>query len=335
MEIQGMKQRIKDYFVEIKEDKFTKVKTIKCKHNIIWKGKELENKFIHTQNSYSNELKMGIDYRHKDEVDSVFFTFIYTNSDDGYPGMTNIKMYLILDDNKNIELSESSGFDHTNQSSKVGDNYISIYLETAQLAVSMSDFIAIVNAKKIEYSIRFGQGSLEKSIDQNQMIIFKGFYNASFDNEFETETIFDSIKGKFVDNELLSNFKRFIDSSGYTCVKTDIDIEHFRFTPNQKSAIILDENETVILTIYSNSFDKTLCDMLITNKRMYYFVALGAKVKSIDLNGNLDFEVGKNFFGIEKLMEKSTSFSMMFNIGGIVYEVSKVLNSIVESNNGK
>ncbi len=34
METQEMKQRIKDYFVEIKEDKFTKVKTIKCKHNI-------------------------------------------------------------------------------------------------------------------------------------------------------------------------------------------------------------------------------------------------------------------------------------------------------------
>ena len=79
MEKQEMKQRIKDYFVEIKEDKFTKVKTIKCKHNIIWKGIELENKFMLTKNPYSNELKMGIDYHQKDGVDSVFFTFIYTN----------------------------------------------------------------------------------------------------------------------------------------------------------------------------------------------------------------------------------------------------------------
>lgn len=31
MEIDEIKQKIKDYFVEIKEDKFTKVKTIKCK----------------------------------------------------------------------------------------------------------------------------------------------------------------------------------------------------------------------------------------------------------------------------------------------------------------
>lgn len=194
MEAQEMKQRIKDYFVEIKEDKFTKVKTIKCKHNIIWKGKELENKFMLTKNSYSNELKMGIDYRHKDEVDSVFFTFIYTNSDGGYPGMTNIKMYLILDDDKNIELSEGSGFDHTSQSSKIGDNYISVYLETAQLAVGMADFIAIANAKKIEYSIRFGQGSIENSINQNDLILFKGFYNAAFDDEFESNLIFDAIK---------------------------------------------------------------------------------------------------------------------------------------------
>jgi hypothetical protein len=196
METQEIKQRIKDYFVEIKEDKFTKVKTIKCKHNITWKGKDLENKFMLTKNSYSNELKIGIDYRHKDEVDSVFFTFIYTNTDGGYPGMTNIKMYLILDDDKNIELSEGSGFDHTSQSSKVGDNYISVYLETSQLAVSMSDFIAIANAKKIEYSIRFGQGSLENIFTQNDLIIFKGFYNAAFDEDFETLLIFENTKNK-------------------------------------------------------------------------------------------------------------------------------------------
>jgi len=189
-----MKQRIKDYFVEIKEDKFTKVKTIKCKHNVIWEGKELENKFMFTKKSYSNELKMGIDYRHKEEVDSVFFTFTYSNSDGGHPGMTDIKMYLILDDDKNIELSEGSGFDHASQSSKVGDNYISVYIETAQLAVSMSDFIAIANAKKIEYSIRFGQGSLENIINQNDLIFFKGFYNAAFDNDFESNLIFDTIK---------------------------------------------------------------------------------------------------------------------------------------------
>lgn len=192
METLEMKQRIKDYFVEIKEDKFTKVKSIKCVHKIEWKGKDLENKFMLTKNSYSNTLSMGIDYRHKDDVDSVFFGFTYSNSDGGYPGMTNIKMYLILNDDKTIELSECSGFDHASQSSKVGDNYINIYIETAQLSVSMSDFIAIANAKKIEYSIRFGQGSLENTFSQNELLLFKGFYNAAFDDEFESSTIFEN-----------------------------------------------------------------------------------------------------------------------------------------------
>lgn len=200
-----MKQRIKDYFVEIKEDKFTKVKSIKCTHNIEWKGKDLENKFMLTKNSYSNTLSMGIDYRHKDDVDSVFFGFTYSNSDGGYPGMTNIKMYLILDDDKTIELSEGSGFDHASQSSKVGDNYISIYIETAQLSVNMSDFIAIANAKKIEFSIRFGQGSLEKTFNQNELLLFKGFYNAAFDAEFELSTIFENIKNKTISSTAKSS----------------------------------------------------------------------------------------------------------------------------------
>ena len=208
METQEMKQRIKDYFVEIKEDKFTKVKSIKCKHKIEWKGKELENKFMLTKDSYSNSLSMSIDYRHKDDVDSVFFGLAYSNSDGGYPGMTNIKMYLILDDDKTIELSDGSGFDHTSQSSKVGDNYISVYLETAQLAVSMSDFIAIANAKKIEYSIRFGQGSLENIFTQNDLLIFKGFYNSAFDDEFEQDNLitFSSNDG-FTGNTIFSIYQ--------------------------------------------------------------------------------------------------------------------------------
>ncbi len=185
METTEIKQRIKDYFVEIKEDKFTKVKSIKCKHKIEWKGKDLENKFMLTKDSYSNSLSMSIDYRHKDDTDSVFFGFAYSNSDGGYPGMTNIKMYLILDDDKTIELSDSSGFDHASQSSKVGDNYISIYIETAQLALSMSVFIAIANANKIEYSIRFGSGSIENIFTEDQVRLFKSFYNSSFDEDFE------------------------------------------------------------------------------------------------------------------------------------------------------
>jgi len=204
MEKQELKQKVKDYFVEIKEDKFTKVKTIKCKHKIEWKGKDLENKFMLTKNSYSNSLSMSIDYRHKDDADSVFFGFAYSNSDGGYPGMTNIKMYLILDDDKTIELSDSSGFDHASQSSKVGDNYISVYIETAQLALSMSDFIAIANANKIEYSIRFVSGSIENIFYDNQLAMIKGFYNSTFDDDFDIEYLLKFIsegKGININNQ--------------------------------------------------------------------------------------------------------------------------------------
>ncbi len=182
MELEKIKNNIKQYFVEINHDKFTKVKTVKCKHKIVWKDKAIENKFMLTKRFNADKLSMEIDYRHKDEIDSVFFTFTYT-SDDGYPGMTNIKMYLILDDNTNIELSESSGFE--NMSSPVS-NSITLYIETAQLAVSMSDFIAIVNAKKIEYSIRFGKGALEDTFKNSDLVLLKGFYNSTFDEDFET-----------------------------------------------------------------------------------------------------------------------------------------------------
>jgi hypothetical protein len=224
METTEMKQRIKDYFVEIKEDKFTKVKSIKCKHKIEWKGKDLENKFMLTKNSYSTSFSMSIDYRHKDDTDSVFFGFTYSNSDGGYPGMTNIKMYLILDDDRTIELSDSSGFDHASQSSKVGDNYISVYIETAQLAVSMSDFIAIANAKKIEYSIRFGQGSLENILSQNDLILFKGFFNACFDEDYEIERIY-----AFVNND-----KSFVTTQN---IHPDVRLIVDRYNINQNDLI--------------------------------------------------------------------------------------------------
>ena len=330
-----MKQQILEYFAEINEDKFTKVKSIECKHKIEWKGQELENKFMHTKDSYSISLSMNIDYRHKEDVDSVFFGFIYSNCDGGYPGMTNIKMYLILDDDRTIELSEGSGFDHSSQSRKIGDNYVNVYIETAQLSVNVSDFIAIANAKKIEFSLRFGQGSLENVFTQNDLLIFKGFYNAAFDNEFEIELISNSIKGKFSKNDLISKFQKFIDNRGYECVKTDIDIETFRFTPHHKSPIQLEENENVILATFSNSFYKSLCDVLITNKKLYYFSTTWGKVKTIELKGSLNFEVGKNLLGTDKLIEKSSSFKMVFTIDGMAMEIANILNSVVKNNNGQ
>lgn len=194
MELMEDKRRIAEYFVTIDEDKFTKVKYVKSKHNIEWKGKDLENKLMSTQRSYSHLLKMGIDYRKKDDIDCVLFRFTYSNTEDGFPGMENIKMYLILDDDRTIELSDASGFDNSRQSAKAGSKLINVYVESAQLTVSTSDFIAVANAKKIEYSIRFGQGRLENAFSEDDLLIIKGFYNAAFDDEFDLDFLISYLK---------------------------------------------------------------------------------------------------------------------------------------------
>jgi hypothetical protein len=325
METQEMKQRIKDYFVEIKEDKFTKVKSIKCKHKIEWKGKELENKFMLTKNSYTNSLSISIDYRHKDDVDSVFLGFTYSNTDGGYPGMTNIKMYLILDDDKTIELSEGSGFDHASQSSKVGDNYISVYIETAQLAVSMSDFIAIANAKKIEYSIRFGQGSLENVFTQNDLLIIKGFYNSAFDSDFELSS--------------LSNFKS----------AEDICSSLFALNSIQKD-LILNENESrnrmnngllkwgneyaidgeILFGLNPNSSSKNISNVF-TQKGIYQKTS-GTKANFISYSSMPNFSFKKaSFLGSNKLVDDKTGFIIeLVTINPGNENGQKIINTLID-----
>lgn len=325
METQEMKQRIKDYFVEIKEDKFTKVKSIKCKHKIEWKGKELENKFMLTKDSYSNSLSMSIDYRHKDDVDSVFLGFTYSNSKGGYPGMTNIKMYLILDDDKTIELSEGSGFDHASQSSKVGDNYISVYIETAQLSVSMSDFIAIANATKIEYSIRFGQGSLENVFTQNDLLIFKGFYNSAFDSDFELSS--------------LSNFKS----------NEDIYSGLFALNSIQKG-LILNESESrnrmnnglykwrkgysiegeILFGLCPNMFGNNLSNVF-TQKGIYY-QPNGTKAIFISYSSMPNFSFKKGFFlSSNKLVDDKTGFIIeLVTISPEDENGQKIINTLID-----
>jgi hypothetical protein len=186
------KEKIRNFFVEISDDKFTKVKVVKCKHSIEWSGAEVANSFMIAEKTYSHKLKLTVDYRRKEDIDSVFFVFTYVNTDDGYPNMNDLTMYLILDNNKTIHLEESSGFDHVSKSEHSGDSYYTIYLETAQLSVPVSDMIATANAEKIDYSIRFGQGKLEGAFTKEQLNILKGFYNATFDEDFEVETLINA-----------------------------------------------------------------------------------------------------------------------------------------------
>jgi hypothetical protein len=68
----------------------------------------------------------------------------------------------------------------------------------------MSDFIAIANANKIEYSIRFGSGSIENIFYDNQLAMIKGFYNSTFDDDFDIEYLLKFIsegKGMNINNQ--------------------------------------------------------------------------------------------------------------------------------------
>jgi hypothetical protein len=89
----------------------------------------------------------------------------------------------------------------------------------------------------------------------------------------------------------------------------------------------------VVIAVYSNSLFKSIAYFLITDKRLFWLAA-GSNVKSIDLQGAINFEIKKNFFGIEKLVEKSSSFSETIAIDDLATEIAKLLNSIVKKNNG-
>jgi len=184
-----LKEKIKDYFVTVTEDKFTKIRVVKCNHKIEWSGLQLQNAFMTSKHWATHNLDLKMDYRHTEEVDNVFFVFTYANTGGGYPGMHNLRLYLLIDDDKTIELNDVSGNDTSSQTTQVGDTYHNIYVETAQLSISAADFIQIANANKLEYSIRTGQGRLDGTFTEEQLNIIKGFYNAALDEDFEVEEI--------------------------------------------------------------------------------------------------------------------------------------------------
>lgn len=185
-----MKENIKSYFIEVEEDKFTKIKRVKCKHSIKWGYDQLANKLMITDNIKSHNLELKIDYRHVEEEDSVFFVFTYNNIEDGYPHISELKMYLILDNKKTIELDDVSANDHASKTVKIGEEYKNFYTEITQLSISIPDMIEIANSNSIEYSIRSEKGRLEGTFTNNQLNIFKGLYNGAFDEDFELDNLY-------------------------------------------------------------------------------------------------------------------------------------------------
>jgi len=184
------KLRIKEYFIDVKDDKFTNVRVVNCKQPFIWAGTQLSDCFMSTSRIASHSLELKIDYRHVEQLDSIYFVFKYENIDNGFAGMSNLLLYLILDDTKTLMFNSVSERDtYSDTIANAYGGYENIYLEQAQLSISTSDFIHIAGAKKIDFSIRFGRGKFDGTFTKRDLNIFKGFYNATFDDEFEFQNL--------------------------------------------------------------------------------------------------------------------------------------------------
>ncbi len=194
-----MKEKVKDYFIRVEEDKFTKTKTVKCKESIDWTGANLARLVSSPHKEEAmfirgvGQLKMLIEYRHRDEEDAVVFMFVSSNYL-GYFGMSNLKLYLILDNEKTIELHEVVG--HTVDSTNVYglvESFDTQYVEIAALALSVAQLIDIVNVSKIDFSIRTKEYNFEGTLSPGALTLLKGFYNNTFDEEFEIERLYRAI----------------------------------------------------------------------------------------------------------------------------------------------
>ncbi len=178
-----IKERIKKYFIEDAKDKRTGIMEISCSRVISWGKYSLENRFMPTMNdSHRLELRLHkllgeIDYR---------INVVYSNTNDGFPDMNNFKLLLKLDDKKTINLIGPSG---SKTLSRRLDASNIAYSKGVQLKISSSDFYDVAKASKVDYSIQFGTGKLDRTFSEEKLIIFKGFYNATSNDDFELERL--------------------------------------------------------------------------------------------------------------------------------------------------
>ena len=174
-------------FIRIEEDKFAKTKTSWSKHNIRWEKNSAFYAMINDASHHSLDLFPY--YAQTANSDIIIFHFSFWNRDGGYPGMSDMRMMLILDDKNNIEIADVVHTDFSSRTGGYGDGLYNEYNETANLQVSVSDFMAIAKANKIEYSVRINGAKLEGVLTEEEMVILKGFYNEVFDPDFEKERI--------------------------------------------------------------------------------------------------------------------------------------------------
>ncbi len=176
-----MKDRVRGFFVDVTEDRITKFRHVKTKTAI-----RLEE----ILDVYS-VIDMGIVYVKKNDVGSVFFNFGYSRDCDNEVSDTciNLKMNLVLDDGKIIELSDASGWESDFLLGEKGH----LVIEKIQLSVPLQDIADIAKASKIEYRIQTDNRVINGKLSDypgNRLLILKGFYNNIFDEEFELEYLY-------------------------------------------------------------------------------------------------------------------------------------------------
>jgi hypothetical protein len=138
-------------------------------------------------------IDMGIVYVRKNKIDSVFFAFTYLRDCDNEISDTciNLKMRLILDGGRVLELTDVSGW----ESDFLIMDEKHVVKEKIQLAVPVPDMKDIAVASKIEYSIKTDSREIKGSLSsRNQLQTVKGFYNNTFDEDFELEYLYRAIR---------------------------------------------------------------------------------------------------------------------------------------------
>jgi hypothetical protein len=279
MNNQEIKQKIQDYFVKIDDDKFTKIKYIKANHSIKlnYKG-----------------LYFSVQYRRKDEIDMFFF--IFSHFDKIQLNLRNAKMYMILDDDKSIELSESSGYKY--------EGAADFELTTIQIAVSVPDYISIVNASKFEYSFRCDDGKVEGLLTKNDKYYLQGFYNSTFDDEFELLNLLKFIENVAKEVNIFELNKNFTSEKNKYIIEPDETIERiqsglFAWTKKNK----MDFNGDILFGLSPNS-THTYISNIFTTEGIY------------EKNGNFlsytskpEFKIKKGFLS-KKLVDDISGFSI-------------------------
>ena len=295
MNNQEIKQKIQDYFVKIDDDRFTKVKYVKANHSI-----KLNFKGLH----------FSVEYRRKDEVDMIFF--IFSHFDKTQLNLRNAKMYMILDDDKSIELSDSSGYKY--------EGAADFELTTIQIAVSIQNYISIVNASKFEYSFRCDDGKVEGLLTKNDKYNLQGFYNSTFDDEFELSNLFNFIENVAKEVNIFELNKNSTSEKSKYIIEPDETIERIKSDVFWGKTNKLDFNGDILFGLSSNS-ESTRIYNIFTNEGIY------------ESNGNFLSYTSKPEFKIKKgFLSKNLVDDMSgFKINIIVwdsYQIDILLNYI-------